>query len=301
MIKSVKVTNYLGESQVMELRNPEKSGFLISSIEGVSSGKANINTTNIATKDGAYFNSAHIEPRNIILGLKLLAKPTIEEARHKLYRLFQPKRLVRLDFVLDTRECYIEGYVEENPVEIFSSSESTRISIICPDPFFKAMNEVTEVFSGVVGQFEFPFENVSISEKLLEFGSVSFYTEKNIIYEGEDEIGLEFQIHASGSVGDITIYNTVSHESMVFSSEKLSEYLGEGIKDGDDLIITTMAGNKGITLLREGLYYNVLNCLGRYSDWFQLSNGENIFTYSATYGVLNLEFTAKYRPVYGGI
>lgn len=301
MIKSVKVTNYLGESQVMELRNPEKSGFLITSIEGVSSGKANINTTNIATKDGAYFNSAHIESRNIVLGLKLLAKPTIEEARHKLYRLFQPKRLVRLDFLLDTRECYIEGYVEENPVEIFTSSESTRISIICPDPFFKAMDIVTEVFSGVMGEFEFPFENADATEPLLDFGSISFYTEKNIFYTGEDEIGLEFLIHATGDVGDITIYNSVTHESMTFSSTKLAAYLGEGIKDGDDLIITTMAGNKGITLLRDGLYYNVLNCIGRYSDWFQLSNGDNIFTYSATSGVLNLEFTAMYRPVYGGI
>ena len=49
MIKSVTVTNYLGESIKLELGFPEKSGFLIQSIDGLGPPKADIHKTEVAT------------------------------------------------------------------------------------------------------------------------------------------------------------------------------------------------------------------------------------------------------------
>ena len=68
MIKSVTVTNNLGESIVLELRFPEKSGFLIKEggITGLGPAKATINSTESVTVDGASFNSAHVGQRNIV-------------------------------------------------------------------------------------------------------------------------------------------------------------------------------------------------------------------------------------------
>jgi hypothetical protein len=66
MIKSVTVTNYLGESIKMELGFPEKSGFLIQNIDGLGPGKATINLTQFATSDGSLFNSAKLNERNIV-------------------------------------------------------------------------------------------------------------------------------------------------------------------------------------------------------------------------------------------
>ena len=55
MIKSITITNYLGESIKIFLAqdNPDH-GLLIKSIEGLGPAKANINTTNLATNDGSF-------------------------------------------------------------------------------------------------------------------------------------------------------------------------------------------------------------------------------------------------------
>lgn len=52
MIKSVTIQNYLGEKIVLELARPEKSGFIIKSIDGLGPPGANINTTQVSTNDG---------------------------------------------------------------------------------------------------------------------------------------------------------------------------------------------------------------------------------------------------------
>ena len=53
MIKSVTVTNYLGESLKMELTNPYDSGIAITDITGIGPGKADINVTELTSSDGS--------------------------------------------------------------------------------------------------------------------------------------------------------------------------------------------------------------------------------------------------------
>ena len=83
MVNSIIVTNYLGESIVLELGKPEESGFLITSIDGLGPGKANINTTNKSGMDGSKYNSAKRENRNIVIHLKFISDGTdsIEDIR----------------------------------------------------------------------------------------------------------------------------------------------------------------------------------------------------------------------------
>lgn len=58
MIKSITVTNYLGDSIKLELARPEESGFIVTSVTGLGAGKANINMTEVATNNGGLFNSS---------------------------------------------------------------------------------------------------------------------------------------------------------------------------------------------------------------------------------------------------
>ena len=60
MIKSITVTNYLGESLKMELTNPYDSGFAITDITGIGPGKADINVTELTSSDGALHNSSRL-------------------------------------------------------------------------------------------------------------------------------------------------------------------------------------------------------------------------------------------------
>ena len=171
MIKSVEITNHLGESIEFELANPYKTGIYVSSITGLGPGKANINTTDIATDDGSIYNSARAEERNIVMKLGFLQVPgitdTIEDARQLTYKYFPKKKPLVFHIKTDNRDLNAFGYVESNEPDIFSKDETTQISIICPDPlFYLATNGGMNVtsFNGIDFEFEFPFENNTIGE-----------------------------------------------------------------------------------------------------------------------------------------
>ena len=136
MIKSLKVTNHLGESLVLELMRPEKSGLIVREISGLGPSKATINTSDVATMDGSVYNSSRRENRNIVLDLMMYPFPTIEDSRLLTYRYFPIKKQVRLEIETDNLNVHTYGYVESNEPDIFSEEESTQISIICPDPNF---------------------------------------------------------------------------------------------------------------------------------------------------------------------
>ena len=134
MIKSVTVTNYLGESLKMELTNPYDSGIAITDITGIGPGKADINVTELTSSDGSLYNSARLGTRNIVMTLRFMIAPDIETVRQKSYKYFPIKKELILTFETDNRSCYIAGYVESNEPVIFDENEYTQISIICPDP-----------------------------------------------------------------------------------------------------------------------------------------------------------------------
>lgn len=91
MIKSIKVTNYLDESITISLRRPLETGFLIKKIDGLGPTKANINTSEISTNDGAMFNSSRINQRNITISMLFVESEigeSIEDIRQKSYKYF---------------------------------------------------------------------------------------------------------------------------------------------------------------------------------------------------------------------
>ena len=304
MIKAVTVTNYLGESKRFELAFPEKSGFVVQKIEGLGPSKANVNVTETATNDGALFNSARVTARNIVLSLKLMFNPQVEDVRQESYKYFPIKQRVTLLVETDNRICETYGYVESNEPDIFNKSETTQISIICPDPYFYSAGpdgtDVT-IFYGVDPLFEFPFSNESLTQKLIIFGAIKNETEQTIYYSGDAEIGVVITIHAIGIAKNITIYNAGTRDVMRIDTDKLEQLTGSGIIAGDEIIISTIKGEKSITLLRNGIYTNILNCLDKNADWFQLSKGDNIFAYTAEEGSTNLQFRIENRKVYEGV
>lgn len=304
MIKSITVTNYLGESIKLDLARPELSGFAVANISGLGPGKATINTTAVSTMDGDLYNSSRLGGRNIVLSLLFLWSPTIEEVRHKSYKYFPLKKEVTLLIETDKRIAEIKGRVESNEPTIFSSNEGAEISIICPNPFFYSAGEdgvSTVIFSGVDSLFEFAFGNESTTDDLIQFGSILNKTENVVAYAGDSENGLTLIIHAIGEARNITIYNVSTREYLRLNTDKLAAFTGSGIINGDEITICTVKGMKSIILLRDGQTTNILNCLEKNVDWFELAKGDNIFAYSAEYGAENLQFKVEYRTLYAGV
>lgn len=307
MIYSIVVTNYLGDRIKLELGKPDVSGFLIKSITGLGPAKANVNTTEVLTNDGSLFNSARLSQRNIVLDMVFINTvygESIEDLRQKSYKYFPLKKSVELTIETDNRYAKTTGYVESNEPNIFSSQEGTQISIICPDPYFYSAgedgNNVTNFYS-IDSMFEFPFSNESLDEPLLVFGEIQIKTEGVITYHGDSEIGVMIYIHAIGPATNINIYNTETREVMRINTEKISSLTGKGIVASDDIVINTAKGEKSITLIREGVSYNILNCLDKNTDWFTLAKGDNIFAFTADSGVTNLQFRVENKVIYEGV
>ena len=300
MIKKITVTNYLGDSITMDLARPELSGFVVLSVTGLGPGKANINTTDMSNADGSIFGSAKLPQRNIVLNLKYLWKDSVEDVRHLSYKYFPIKRKVTLTIVADNRHVAIDGYVESNDPYIFNKDSWTAISIICPDPYFHSVGDdgvnVT-VFSGVESMFEFPFA----IEDPVEISRINKLTNQVVVYNGDAEVGITISIHALGSASNITIYNSGTREMMKIDTTKLATLTGSGITAGDDIVICTEHGKKSITLIRDGVHTNILNCLDRSSSWFKLSRGDNVFGYIADSGSENLQFSIEHRTLYEGV
>lgn len=307
MIKNFTVTNHLGDILKIDLREPTVSGFFVKSVSGLGPVNANINTAEVATDDGSRFNSARLNQRNIVFKFifcKTIYGESIEDVRQKSYKYFPVKKNVEIAVKTDNRYLRAIGYVENNEADIFSSQEGTQISIICPDPYFYSAGEegtnVTD-FRSIDPMFEFPLINDSLIEKLLLMASINVETGGSIDYEGDEEIGMTIHIHATGTATNVGIYNMGTRETMKIDTDKVTQIVGSGISAGDIITISTRKGEKGITLLREGVTYNILNALGKSPSWFTLSKGENRFAFDAESGVENLHFVVENETVYEGV
>ena len=301
MIREIKVTNYIDEEKTLYLTNPEASGFAIVNIEGLGPVKANIITTNIANLDGAIFNSARANYRNITIAMYFIGIPEIEDARMETYRWFPLKQKIKLGIKTDQRECECTGYVESNEPNIFSKTEGTVISIICPDPYLYNVTEKEIKFSATENLFVFPFSNESTSQNLLNFGNYESKKRESLEYNGDFEIGININLHFLGPVTDITLFHINTGKQLKIDTAKITSLTGEALKNGDNIYINTKNGEKSIKLLRDGDYINILNCLDKNPNWFQLQKGNNEFAFSAVSGEEFIELSISYKEAYEGV
>ncbi len=300
MINSFVITNHLGESITLEMCRPEKSGFAITSVEGLGPSGASINTTEMVSVDGAQFNSARMNPRNVVFTLVYVDNQrdrSVEELRHTSYKYFPLKKKIKMEIHTDTRVLMAEGYVESNEQTIFGDRAQGVVSVACPDPYMYSVTPEVTIFSGVDDMFEFEFE----CEDIFEFGEIRTDVIQTVYYTGDINIGMTIRVRAIGSVGNVTIYNSATRESMLINADRIAKTVGTGIVAGDEIIITTMKGHKRIILIRDGRTYNILNCLDRKSKWLSLVTGDNVFAYTATHGSENILMEISSRVAYEGV
>lgn len=306
MLNAVTVTNHLGDSLTMELRNPEKSGFLITSITGIGAPKADIHVTDLAAIDGGYYNSARAGNRNIVFGIRFFSEDNtnIEALRQKTYKYFPIKRNITLRFEADNRIGEISGYVESNEPNIFSKEEDCQISVICPYPYFydASGNGVQTIrFSSTIPAFQFVYSNELTSENEYSdkearrhtlFSEYSISHRHVFVYSGDADTGMEIILSANGSVINPSFYNATSGEQI---------YLNTTMRSGDQIVIDTTRGNKNIRRIRNGKYSNIINTMARSSLWPTLWQGENDIGYSADDGTNNLSVSISYKTIFEGM
>lgn len=303
MIKSITIKRSTGESLEIELADPEKSGFAISSIDGLGPTTVTLTTEKVAGLDGTLFSNALLSERQITMKVIPLFSygNSVEERRLRCYKAFPLKRPFTLLVKTDTRYAYTTAYVKSIDPDIFSKTEVMNITLVCPDPYFYEYNATggtLVTFNGIDDEFEFEFENDSLNEDMIEFGDIQTNPVRNIIYDGGIDVGITIHLHALGTATNFSFYNSLTKESMTLDTSKLP---GGSLIAGDDIIISTLRGNKTVTLIRDGEKSNVINSLGKKASWFKLTEGDNVFIYDAETGMTNIQVTLKYVTAYEGV
>lgn len=301
MIRSLTVTNSLGESLTMELFNPWKNGIAIKNIDGMGTPDYVVNMSAYGYGDGSSIGSVRAESRNVIIELYPMFNPQVEDSRQLLYRYFQVKKPIILTFNLDNRVVMLEGYLERNIPDVFSKLETIQISIICPDPYFHEAYQSESFFFGRIPMFEFPFSNDSITEKLITIAELSIDNRAQIDYNAEVDTGVLITIDVQSPPGDITIYNIDTLGSIHLPSDKIQLITGAPLTKDDRVEINTVSGTRYIRLLREGIYHNILGAVNKDIDWFQLQQGPNTYTYRTADEHATIIMTFQYRNTYASI
>lgn len=256
-------------------------------IDGLNPPPANINTTATAGGDGSSYNSASLSNRNLVIYLYI--NRDVENNRQRLYRYFRIKKKCRLYYSNANRDVYIDGYVESVEPAIFEQKQSVQISVICEKPYFKNINASVYDFSWTKSGFEFPF---SIPEEGIEFSTSNSVSSVNVLNNGENEVGLEITLTATGTVLHPRILNLSTGGVFALNAE---------MQEGDEILISTLKGKKLVTLYKDGEEINIMNTVAKNPDWFALDLGDNIFSYSADIGGEYLNVSLKLTEEFAGV
>lgn len=260
---TAKISNTNGDLLIL---TGQEAVYQIISITGLNPPAAQINTTTIVGLDGARFNSARLQTRNIVLTVKI--NGNVEENRLNLYRYFRTKEWCTFYYTTETLDVNIEGYVESVECDLFSNRETAQISILCPFPYFKSISEIVAESTSVYSAFVFPFsinegEPVVISTTTEDDdGSIDIHN------SSESETGVILEIEFESGAGSIEVKNTTTGDGIT---------LVYPFQAGDTVMINTNKGEKSITLIRAGILSNIFSALQPGSVFFQLIIGNNKF------------------------
>lgn len=301
MIKSLMITNSLGESLRLELMHPEKTGIAVKNIEGMGTPEYQVNMTPYGYGDGSILGSVKAESRNVLIELYPMMNPRVEDSRQLLYRYFQVKKPITLTFELDNRTALLEGYVESNKPSVFENPETVQISVICPDPYFHEPYESRSFFFGRIPMFTFPFCNNSLTRPLLIMSELSIDNRAQIDYKPEIDTGVLITIDIYSAPGDIVIYNVDTLGAIKLPASKIELITGAPLQDEDRVEINTASGHRTVRLLREGKWTNILGAVNKDIDWFQIQQGPNTFTYRTEDEHATIIMTFQYRNTYAAI
>lgn len=277
------IINALGESYDLTTDNR----FRVIDIDGLSPVPVNINTSE-GSGDGAIFNSAFMQPRNIVITVVFCGD--IETTRAAFYRIFPEKKSCTIVFSNKIRAARITGYVETNTIDLFSQRQQAQVSLLCPNPWFESQTPEDFIPSYSVPLFSAPF---SIEEgEPIPVSEVVDHPTSLILNSGDVECGFAAVVDFTGAV-----------EGLKFANETAGTWfkLDYSFQAGDKLSLDTRSGRLAVTNLRNGSNVNMLRYMVSGSRWLKLAVGANRLGVTADSGIDNAAVTISVYRLFGGV
>lgn len=282
-MRTIQYTNSKNES----LSIGENVAFSLVDLAGIHPPKANINVRSIAGFDGSTFVSSTVNPRNILLTLQL--NGNVEEGRQQLYDIFKIKQKGILTYTSERIEAQIEAYVEALEIPPMSWPIKAMISLLCPQPFFEALQEIRIDISFIEYALAFP---LTLNASGIRWGILHPSEAINIFNAGDIAIGMKIRYTANGVVVNPKLMNTQTLAYIELQTTLVA---------GDAVVITTEVGKKRIERTRNGETSNLFNALAIGSTFLQLEEGDNVLYATSQSGSSALFSEITYRPKYSGV
>lgn len=280
---TLKIENRFGD--ILELTH--NKNYIVTSVEGLNPPKAKINLSDVPGMNGALFNSAKAETRNLVL--TVLPQSPVEKNRLTLYRFAQVAQWCKIYYSNGSVEVQIEGYVETVNGSLFSKTQSLQISIICPQPYFEGLREIRNDISSLISTFEFPF---AIEAEGIEFSYIKHDILSTVVNVGDVPTGVIIEITTRGEVVNPIIYNNLTGKSIG---------LNFTLANRDKIVIDTNSGSRSVKLISGNRETNIINLVRPNPEWFTLQPGENIFSYDAEVGADLMSIVFRHRTKFGGV
>lgn len=280
---TLKIENRFGD--ILELTHNEN--YIVTNITGLNPPKAKINLSDIAGMNGALFNSAKAETRNLVL--TVLPQTPVEKNRLTLYRFAQVAQWCKIYYSNGSVDVQIEGYVETVEGSLFSKTQSLQVSIVCPQPYFEGLHEIYNDISSLISNFEFPF---AVEAEGIEFSYINHDVLSTVVNVGDVETGIIVEITARGEVVNPIIYDNTTGGSIG---------LNITLADREKIVINTNSGSRSVKLISGTTETNIIDKMRPNPDWFTLQPGENIFSYDAEVGVDLMSIIFRHRTKFGGV
>ena len=272
MLYKVEVLNAQGETLVLPLGD-YSSGYLVKPIDGLDPVKANIVSSSFANIDGEQHQSSRREARNIImkLGLKMGMAGSVSSLRAQLMKFFMPKAKIRFTFYReDGPDVDIYGVVETFKCPQFAKEPEATISVMCHQPDF--------IVPAINGSSNYTTEGTD---------------EHAIFYDGTVETGFEFRLTVDRSLPQFFIYQR-SYDDTINQM-----FFDEPLIAGDVLTVSTVSGEKHVTLTRNGSDSSLLYGMSPTSSWLNLYPGQNYIRVYAEGAAI--PYTITYNSKVGGL
>ena len=280
---------YTGDSGAALTLSPRKPYFL-QKIDGTGNLRQAINTFRAPEQDGAFYLSSSLEMRNITLEGVIVGE-TVEEAfdaRKRLLRAFTPKERGMLTF----HDLQIPCVVEEAMLTVSNLARAPAffISLLCPSPFFEALDKTHAEIAAWLSGFHFPLEipedtGVEMGVRLLS----QIVTVEN---DGDVPCGCTIVFTALGTLRNPELVN-------VHTGERLR--LLVTMTAGETITVTTHFAGKRVVRISGGVESNAFSFVDAGSSFLQLQPGRNTLRYDADENMDALEIRVMYRPLFLGV
>lgn len=265
-------------------------GIRIVSADGIGF-SSEISSMQLYDRDGSLYQNSTLPQRGISLVVRYIgAKWKHEISKLRLNSLLDRKKELRLRYITDNIDVYIECRTEQVSTPPNTYPMVTQISLICPDPYWRKSGDNSIVMAGIIPLFEFI---IGIPESGMEFGDIKAGTITDLWNGGTVESGTLFIITANQTCSNPRLLNLRTEQFIQITID---------MDAGDVLEICTERGKKGVWITRGGIRQSCFDRCTVGSEFFQLACGSNPIKYSFySGGDQSAEIICKFDTKYGGI